>query len=223
MFQTASISRRPARRTAWMATALLVAWAFGGATTVLAQEPSDPPGNNGTIKIHAGSTHEEPPPTDMNTEPQLCGPFHVHGFGFDTDSTGYTRIQRIEPSGSGVVATPEWAADAAGEWQTGLIELDPGHYSAAAKQTDPETPGGEKTKNFWVGCEERVAGVEGENSGQPSGSELGAGGASGDELPPSDMEDPARRDDNALPLLVVLFAIAAVGLVLRPAWGRPPS
>jgi hypothetical protein len=223
MLQTTLTGRRTTHWAAWLATALLVAWAFGGATTTLAQEPSDPPGNNGTIKIHAGSTHEEPPPTDMNTEPQLCGPFHVHGFGFDADSTGYVRIEQIEPSGSGVVATPEWGADAAGEWQTGLMELDPGHYSAAAKQTDPETPGGEKTKNFWVGCEERVGGVEGENSGQHGGAELGAGGSAGDELPASDTDDPARPGGDPLPMLFLLFAIAAGALVLRPASGTSPS
>lgn len=203
MLQTTLTGRRRTHRIAWIAALVLVAWALGGATTALAQEPSDPPGNNGTIKIHAGTTHEEPPPTDMNTEPQLCGPFHVHGFGFDADSTGYVRLERIEPSGSGVVGTPEWGADAAGEWQTGVMELDHGHYSAAAKQSDPETPGGEKTKNFWVGCEERVAGVE---------------GSSGEELPLSDAEDPARPGGSALPLLLLLFGITAGALILRPAW-----
>jgi len=219
MLQATQTSRRPTHWAAWLATALLVAWAFGGATTALAADPSEPPGNNGTIKIHAGSSHEEPPPTDMDTEPQLCGAFHVHGYFFDADSTGYVRIERIEPSGSGVVATPDWDADAAGEWQTGLLELDPGHYSAAAKQTDPETPGDEKTKDFWVGCEERVAGAEGENSG----AELGAGGAAGDELPSADMEDPARPEGSPLPLIVLVFAIAAGALVLRPESGRSPS
>lgn len=110
----------------------------------------EPPGNNGTVKIHEEPGEAEP---IRSNEPHVCT-FHLHGFNFDAGSMGYWRIERWEPTGSGTAAGPEsWgAADGSGNWKSRVIELPDGHYKLFFDQTSPRAPGGEKHKVFWVEC-----------------------------------------------------------------------
>src|SRR5688572_18586225 len=111
---------------------------------------SDPPGNNGTVKIHEGDTEAEP---IRRNEPHVCT-FHLHGFNFDDESSGEWRIVEWPPTGDGntVVASGSWGPAAEGEWRTPVMSLPDGHYKLYWQQTDPEAPGGEKHKVFWVEC-----------------------------------------------------------------------
>ncbi|MDQ3871766.1 MAG: hypothetical protein M3301_09155 [Chloroflexota bacterium] len=174
---------------------LLLAWAFGGAAGTAARDPG---GNNGTLKIHAGTDHAEPPGTDRNNEPQLC-PFHLHGFNFDASSSGYYRVQQQPPTGTAmVIEGGQWGASASGEWSTGELSLPDGHYKALAKQTDPATPGGEKQKVFWVACS---GAGSGQNPGATSGPSPPGEGTSSSEtgLPPTveGGTKPARRTNSS--------------------------
>lgn len=111
---------------------------------------ADPPGNNGTVKIHEEPGEAEP---IRSNEPHVCT-FHLHGFNFDAASTGHWRIERWAPTGSGTAAGPEaWGpADGSGDWKSRVIELPDGHYKLFFEQTSPQAPGGEKHKVFWVEC-----------------------------------------------------------------------
>ena len=110
---------------------------------------SSPPGNNGTIKVHAGDTETEP---IVANEPHPGCAFHIHGFNFDAGSTGNWTIVAWPPNGDGitVVASGTWTASAAGEWRTAVLSLASGHYKAFAKQDG--APGGQKQKMFWIEC-----------------------------------------------------------------------
>jgi len=105
---------------------------------------ADPPGNNGTVKIHAEpGNHAEP---TMANEPHVCL-FHIHGFNFDASARGSWHIEAWAPTagGTGIGVTSWGPANAAGEWQTGTIRLDPGHYKLFWKQTQPSAPGSKGT------------------------------------------------------------------------------
>lgn len=116
---------------------------------------ADPPGNNGTIKIHDQSENE---PLRAN-EPHPGCTFHIHGFNFDGGSSGTWRIVAWPPTGDGstVAASGVWSANGSGEWRAGDMSLASGHYKAFAKQTSPMSPGGDKQKVFWVECGSRSA------------------------------------------------------------------
>ena len=62
-------------------------WIVAAALVLLALAPvsSAAAGNNGTVKVHEGSSHADPPKTDKNNEPHVCT-FHIHGFNFDSDN-----------------------------------------------------------------------------------------------------------------------------------------
>jgi LPXTG-motif cell wall-anchored protein len=113
---------------------------------------ADPPGNNGTVKIHEGATEVEPLRAN---EPHVCT-FHIHGFNFDANSRGTWRIEGWAPTGGGTFNGTWGAADAAGNWrapQTGAMSIPPGHYKLFVAQTTPnDPPGGAKQKVFWVEC-----------------------------------------------------------------------
>jgi LPXTG-motif cell wall-anchored protein len=113
---------------------------------------ADPPGNNGTVKIHEGATEVEPLRAN---EPHVCT-FHIHGFNFDANSRGTWRIEGWAPTGGGTFNGTWGAADAAGNWrapQSGAMSIPPGHYKLSVWQTTPnDPPGGAKQKVFWVEC-----------------------------------------------------------------------
>lgn len=115
----------------------------------------DPPGFNGTIKVHAGDSEDEP---IRANEPHVGCAFHIHGFGFDSSATGTWRIVTWPPTGdqSTVRWSGSWSADS-GTWRTGLLtatsaDMTDGraHFKVFADQNG--APGGEKHKVFWVEC-----------------------------------------------------------------------
>lgn len=131
---------------ALIATLAIVALALAGTAPAAAD---DPPGFNGTTKVHAGDSESEP---IMANEPHVGCTFHIHGFKFDAASKGSWRIVAWPPTGDGhsVVVSGSWTADASGEWRTAVTSLADGHYKVLADQDG--APGGEKHKVFWVEC-----------------------------------------------------------------------
>jgi hypothetical protein len=87
----------------------------------------------------------------MANEPHVCL-FHIHGFNFDAGARGTWHIEAWSPTSGGTgIGTTNWGpANAAGEWQTGVIDLDPGHDKLFWNQMQPPAPGGDKHKVFWV-------------------------------------------------------------------------
>lgn len=130
---------------AFLAVAAVLAWP---ATPAMA----DPPGFNGTVKIHDGNSEAEP---IRRNEPHVGCNFHIHGFNFDGSSSGTWNIQSWPPTGDrSVVLSGDWGpADSTGEWRTGLLSLSDGHYKLNWDQTSPQAPGAEKHKVFWVECQ----------------------------------------------------------------------
>ena len=125
----------------------------------------DPPGFNGTVKIHDDET--EPSPVQKN-QPKVCD-FHVHGFNFDGGASGTYWIEAHKWGGS-PVESGAWTADAAGNWRTEVLTLPDGHYKLYADQTSPAAPGGQKHKVFKVSCAPETPGTPStpETPGTPS-------------------------------------------------------
>jgi LPXTG-motif cell wall-anchored protein len=131
-----------AARRAWLVAALAAALLLAGGSVASA----DPPGNNGTLKIHDAATGQE----DRRNEPKVCD-FYLVGFGFDANSTGSWRIQgHGGPNAGADSRSDDFEANADGFWRTGVMRLTDGMYKAFAKQNG--TPGGEKQKVFKVDC-----------------------------------------------------------------------
>ena len=105
--------------------------------------------------------------------------FHLHGFNFDSSSSGDWWIEGHKWGGE-PVAEGVWSADDEGEWTSEDITLPDGHYKAYAQQLLPnDPPGGEKKKVFKVRC--------GEESGTSTPS-----GATHRRPPPASREHPRR-------------------------------
>jgi hypothetical protein len=153
---------RLGRRLAWLGVLAFALCALAVAPGAMAQpqEPG-PPGNNGTVKIHEGMDHSDPPKTDRNNQPHVCD-FHIHGFNFDSAESGVWRIYDWPPTGDrSLVASDDWTADSDGEWMSELFSgWEDGHYRLAW-----EIPGdgnddkdgdwtADKHKMFWIECEE---------------------------------------------------------------------
>ena len=118
---------------------MLLAQAGGSAVAT-----NNPPGNNGDIKIHAGNG--EPDPINKD-EPNPGCSLHIHGFNFDSNSSGRWWIEGQGGNGGPSRADGNWTANANGEWRSRLIaELADGHYKANAEQT-AGTPGSTKNTN----------------------------------------------------------------------------
>lgn len=129
----------------------LVAAAFSVAKPVLAQD--DPPGNNGTVKIHEGDGETDPLPAN---DPKVCT-FHVHAFGFDEGQELEISIYGHGGPNSGpdsYSATLE--VDSDGNGRTGVIELAEGMYKMDVDTGDEGVPisAGDKHKVFKVECED---------------------------------------------------------------------
>jgi hypothetical protein len=130
---------------------------------------ADEKGNNGDVKIHDADTAQD----DHRNEPHVCR-FYVDGFNFDKNSSGTWRIERQAPTGSGVAVSGTWGpANAQGNWRTAVMTLADGHYKLFAKQTSPNTVGGEKQKVFWVDCAAKT------QPGAPGGNTNGGQGNNG--------------------------------------------
>ncbi len=127
---------------------LMLLFHAGGTVAVASDHRNSPPGNNGTIKIHEGAGEQDPVQAN---DPHVCT-FHIHGSNFDSNASGTWRLEQQAPTGNAAMRNGTWAADGNGDWRTGVMTLPDGHYQAHAKQTVGATPGGEKTKTFWVEC-----------------------------------------------------------------------
>ncbi|MCV0404502.1 MAG: hypothetical protein K5924_12480 [Chloroflexi bacterium] len=118
---------------------------------------ADAPGNNGTVKIHEGSTEDEP---IVNNEPHVCT-FHLHFFFGDEVQSGDWWIESWPPTGD-MTEVLSGSYDATGGEDRDPDEtsdpdvhsLPDGHYKLYWEGA--ENPGGQleiKHKVFWVACE----------------------------------------------------------------------
>ena len=114
---------------------------------------NDTPGNNGTVKIHEGSTETEP---IVRNEPHVCT-FHLHFFFADPEQAGTWEIQEWSPGDKGtVVLSGTYDTQGDGEDRdpdAGAYELPDGHYKLFW-DGDLDTQKHDKHKVFWVDCEE---------------------------------------------------------------------
>jgi hypothetical protein len=136
-----------ARRLAGLTTLSLIVFVLLAGSVAQA----DPPGNNGTVKIHEGNTEAEP---IRRNEPHVCT-FHIHGFGFDSGQVVDWHIKAWPPTGDGktTVLSGSLTVDAAGDGRdpaVGVHSLEEGHYKLFWKALS--APGGFKQKVFWVEC-----------------------------------------------------------------------
>jgi hypothetical protein len=123
----------------WLMVAGLLLMALGAPGSAAAAV-----GNNGTLKIHDTF---EPDPVIKN-EPHVDCPFHAHFFFADAGQTGDWWIQEWSPSDKGTtVWTGTYHTDANGEYVTGSISLDAGHYKIFWEGSTGNTI---KHKAFWV-------------------------------------------------------------------------
>jgi hypothetical protein len=105
-----------------------------------------PAGNNGTVKIHAGSSDNGPA---LRNDAQVCT-FHLHFFFADPAQAGAWHIDEQAPTGSATILTGTYAADANGEYQSVEMGLPIGHYQLSWDGRDPQN---EKSKTFQVTCD----------------------------------------------------------------------
>ena len=146
-------ARSLTRFAAWLVAGFLVlAWLVQPAAGVDGPGPSGPPGNNGTVKIHEGSTEVEP---IVSNEPHVCT-FHLHFFFADPTQAGSWEIAGWPPTGDGtVVLSGTYDTSPAGEDRqpaSGTYSLPDGHYKLSWTGDNPNNPEVEKHKVFWVEC-----------------------------------------------------------------------
>lgn len=129
------------RRTllAWLAAGLLVA----AATPVGAVGP---PGNNGTVKIHSGAEGFEPSP-EIQNEPHVGCPFHVHFFFADTNQAGDWWIVAQPPGANSAGTSGSYDTADSTSLVTGDISLAAGHYTLSWQGRNDRNV---KHKTFWV-------------------------------------------------------------------------
>ena len=156
---------------------LMLLFHAGGTVAVASDHRNSPPGNNGTIKIHEGAGEQDPVQAN---DPHVCT-FHIHGFNFDSNASGTWRLEQQAPTGNAAMGSGTWTADGSGDWRTAVMTLPKGHYQAHAKQTVTGTPGGEKTKTFWVECGQSTTtgGGTGTTTTTTGGTTGSSGGSSG--------------------------------------------
>jgi len=154
---TALTIHRSDRALALAVAASVLAWlAFAAPVS------ADPPGANGTVKIHEAPQHKN---GSVNAnDPKVCQ-FVIHGFGFDSSQTGEWWIQEHK-WGSGdsskAVLSGDFEADANGDWSqpdgtnahdashSQWYTLDNGHYKLYVEaRSGPTTY---KHKVFKVDC-----------------------------------------------------------------------
>jgi hypothetical protein len=115
----------------------------------LADAGGVPAGNNGTVKIHEGSTETEPM---VQNEPQVCA-FHLHFFFADPTQTGTWEIRDWAPGDKGDVVL-SGTYDTSGDGidrrpTTGTFSLADGHYKLFWVGRNEQNL---KHKTFWVEC-----------------------------------------------------------------------
>ena len=139
----------------WSAVAGLLVAALAAPSVATS---TDAPGNNGTVKIHEGSTEAEP---IIRNEPHVCT-FHLHFFFADPFQAGTWEIQEWSPGDKGVVVlTGTYDTNGDGEDRdpdAGAYELPDGHYKLFW-DGDLDTEKHDKMKVFWVDCATETASV----------------------------------------------------------------
>jgi hypothetical protein len=152
----------PIRSIALLAIGALIVWMAALAAPVSA----DPPGNNGTVKIHEGNTENEP---IVANDPHVCT-FHLHFFFGDDVQSGDWWITAWPPNGE--PSADQGDAVLEGEYDaTGGEDRVPDNDTFDATDLGGEghyklfwegAPAGEsgnvniKHKVFWVDCEGSV-------------------------------------------------------------------
>jgi len=108
------------------------------------------PGNNGTVKIHNGSSEAEP---IIQNEPHVCD-FHLHFFFSDPGQAGDWWIQSWPPTGDKTtVMSGTYLSDSNGEYRdpaVGSHSLPDGHYKLFWQGRNDQNV---KHKVFWVDCQ----------------------------------------------------------------------
>ncbi|HSK93772.1 MAG TPA: hypothetical protein VLA76_06925 [Candidatus Angelobacter sp.] len=131
---------------------------FGALLLGVGAARADPPGANGTVKIHEGLTEDEP---IVANEPQVCT-FHLHFFFGDDVQSGEWWIMPWPPTVDHEDADPVLTGTYDATEGEAIVtddgvpfELPDGHYKLSWEST--ANPGGQvpvKHKVFWVECDE---------------------------------------------------------------------
>lgn len=145
-----------ARVVGWPAVLAMLALAAVG-PSVGGAAAKDTPGNNGTVKIHEGSSETEP---IVRNEPKVCT-FHLHFFFGDDEQAGRWQIKVWPPTSSSRAVVLSGTYDTQGDGEDrqpreGVYTLPPGHYKLFWNG-DLDTDKHDKQKVFWVECEEASA------------------------------------------------------------------
>jgi hypothetical protein len=144
-------SRSPLMR--WVGWAAVVGLLVAAFAAPAPASSTDAPGNNGTVKIHEGSTEAEP---IVRNEPHVCT-FHLHFFFADPFQAGTWEIQEWSPGDKGVVVLDgEYDTNGDGEDRDpddSAYSLPDGHYKLFW-DGDLDTDKHDKHKVFWVECAE---------------------------------------------------------------------
>ena len=129
---------------------LLAALAFILTTSIAS---ADPPGNNGTVKVHSGTGATEPA-NEMANDSHVTCPFHLHFYGGDAGQSGEWSVAAVNDVG---FFSGTYVADGNGEAESGEVFMAAGHYRVSWQG---HTEDSAKHKTFWV---------EGECEGGPGG------------------------------------------------------
>jgi hypothetical protein len=104
---------------------------------------ADPPGNNGTVKVHSSGGNETA--MNMSNDPHVTCPFHFHFYFGDNGQGGTWWV--ADANGVGV-AGGTYTADASGEAQSGDVSVPAaGHYMVSWTGRNEQNV---KHKTFWV-------------------------------------------------------------------------
>lgn len=124
--------------TAILSAALLVAAALPAGA-------AGPPGNNGTVKIHS-SAEGEPSP-EVENEPRVSCPFHVHFFFADTNQAGDWSISGQAPTPEADTTSDSYDTGDGTSFVTHDVFLSAGHYTLSWQGRNDQNV---KVKTFWV-------------------------------------------------------------------------
>ena len=135
----------------WIGWAAVVGFLVSAFVAPGTATSTDAPGNNGTVKIHEGSTEAEP---IVRNEPHVCT-FHLHFFFADPFQAGTWEIQEWSPGDKGTVVL-SGAYDTNGDGEdrdpdADAYSLPAGHYKLFW-DGDLDTEKHDKHKVFWVDC-----------------------------------------------------------------------
>lgn len=118
---------------------------------------ANPPGNNGTVKIHSSDPAEPSP--EIKNEPHVSCPFHVHFYFADTGQSGDWSISGHAPTAAADSAAGWYDAGVGTSVKTDDIFLSAGHYKLSWQGRNDKNV---KHKTFWVDgeCGEGGGGIE---------------------------------------------------------------